>query len=295
MATESFVHAVNQLTNAHCDQDYLNYVVLNDAQIPDRTAYILDHHRASPLPALKSDVRLLNRLAVQFIVMTCNTAHYFVPELTKISRVPILNMPMVAVKAASQQHSDLPLRIGILATTGTIQSHLYQDIIHANGHVSVVPSEAEQVQLMDLIYHDIKQHSFVDQAKFHGLIAQLLNVEHCDAVILGCTELSVAQATNPFMSEKVIDAQQELAKAAVYRAQSVKTTLLWEQRKQSVNRWVGCVRLSNKNKQHTYCVSRSRYAVLRAYLDCVKWSDWFSMLRITIYMWRIVFKTIGVR
>ena len=148
---------------------------------------------------------------------------------------------------------------------------------------------------MDLIYHDIKQHNFVDQAKFHGLIAQLLNVEHCDAVILGCTELSVAQATNPFMSEKVIDTQQELAKAAVYRAQSVKTTLLWEQRTQSVNKWVGCIRLSNKNKQHTYCVSRSRYAVLRAYLDCVKWSDWFSMLRITIYMWRIVFKTIGVR
>nr|WP_260204410.1 aspartate/glutamate racemase family protein [Lactiplantibacillus pentosus] len=130
----------------------------------------------------------------------------------------------------------MPLRIGILATTGTIQSHLYQDIIHANGHVPVVPSEAEQVQLMDLIYHDIKQHNFVDQAKFHGLIAQLLNVEHCDAVILGCTELSVAQATNPFMSEKVIDTQQELAKAAVYRAQSVKTTLLWEQRTQSVNK-----------------------------------------------------------
>jgi hypothetical protein len=38
------------------------------------------------------------------------------------------------------------------------------------------------------------------------------------------------------MSEKVIDAQQELAKTTVYRAQSVKTTLLWEQRTQSVNK-----------------------------------------------------------
>ncbi len=87
MATEDFVHTVNRLTVTHRDQDYLNYVILNDAEIPDRTAYILDHNCANRLPSLEADVQLLNQLGVMFIVMTCNIAHYFIPALTALSNV----------------------------------------------------------------------------------------------------------------------------------------------------------------------------------------------------------------
>ena len=81
---------------------------------------------------------------------------------------------------------------------------------------------------MTLIYDDIKQRDFVDRVKFHGLIDQLLNAADCDAVILGCTEicligcteLSVAQDAAPYDSERIIDAQYELARATVQRAQA---------------------------------------------------------------------------
>jgi len=42
-ATETFVHLIDELTPAKKDQDYLNYVVFNHAEIPDRTAYFLDN------------------------------------------------------------------------------------------------------------------------------------------------------------------------------------------------------------------------------------------------------------
>lgn len=234
MATEDFVHTVNRLTVTHRDQDYLNYVVLNDAQIPDRTAYILDHNCTNPLPSLKADVQLLNRLGAKFIVMTCNTAHYFIPALTAITNVPILNMPALAVEAACQLQQPRPLRIGILATTGTLKSQLYQQLIRANGHMPVVPTEQQQAQVMALIYEDIKQHDYVDRVKFHGLIDQLLNAADCDAVILGCTELSVAQDAAPYGSERVIDAQYELARVTVQCAQAAKPTMILR-RQQSMN------------------------------------------------------------
>lgn len=40
LATESFIHTLNKRTEAHRDQDYLNYIVVNHATIPDRTEYI---------------------------------------------------------------------------------------------------------------------------------------------------------------------------------------------------------------------------------------------------------------
>ena len=52
MATESFVRILNQRTNAHNDQEYLNYVMFNHATVPDRTSYILDHSADNPLPFL---------------------------------------------------------------------------------------------------------------------------------------------------------------------------------------------------------------------------------------------------
>ena len=43
IATESYVRLINSRVKIKCDQDYLNYILVNDAQIPDRTAYIKDH------------------------------------------------------------------------------------------------------------------------------------------------------------------------------------------------------------------------------------------------------------
>ena len=38
LATESYIRLVNAATHAHSDQGYLDYVVFNDASVPDRTA-----------------------------------------------------------------------------------------------------------------------------------------------------------------------------------------------------------------------------------------------------------------
>ena len=40
IATESYVRLINHRVKIAKDQDYLNYILVNDAQIPDRTAYI---------------------------------------------------------------------------------------------------------------------------------------------------------------------------------------------------------------------------------------------------------------
>ena len=48
MATAYLLELIIQMTAAKTDQEHLSAVVLNNPQVPDRTAYILD--RAKPLP-----------------------------------------------------------------------------------------------------------------------------------------------------------------------------------------------------------------------------------------------------
>ena len=53
MATAYLLELIIQMTAAKTDQEHLSAVVLNNPQVPDRTAYILDRERPSPLPVLE--------------------------------------------------------------------------------------------------------------------------------------------------------------------------------------------------------------------------------------------------
>ena len=42
-ATESYIRLLNQRTPSKKDQDFLDYIVVNHATIPDRSTYLMDH------------------------------------------------------------------------------------------------------------------------------------------------------------------------------------------------------------------------------------------------------------
>lgn len=60
MVMEDFVYIVNWLIVIYCDQDYLNYVILNDVEILDCIVYILDYNCVNLLLLLEVDVQLFN-------------------------------------------------------------------------------------------------------------------------------------------------------------------------------------------------------------------------------------------
>ena len=80
LATESFIHTLNKRTEAHRDQDYLNYIVVNHATIPDRTEYIKNPSLENPEEKLIDDIKIHSQLSPKFFVVPCNTAHYYFDE-----------------------------------------------------------------------------------------------------------------------------------------------------------------------------------------------------------------------
>ena len=67
IATESYVRLINHRVKIAKDQDYLNYILVNDAQIPDRTAYIKDHTKPNFFYDLRDDVLGQAKLGPDFM------------------------------------------------------------------------------------------------------------------------------------------------------------------------------------------------------------------------------------
>lgn len=215
MATESFVHLLNERVVTHKDQDYLNYVLFNHATVPDRTAYILDATNDSPLPYLLDDIEKQNLLKPDFIVLTCNTAHHFFDRLQAATPIPILHMPKEAVKEVMKQKEVG--KVAFFGTTGSVKAGIYETQMRQAGLEVYLPTEKLQDKINHLIYHDIKENDFLNQSLYVEILKDAVDAG-CKQIILGCTELSLMEASFGQHDYPVIDAQSVLVDRTIERA-----------------------------------------------------------------------------
>ena len=216
MATESFVRLINHRTKASKDQEYLNYVLFNHATVPDRTAYILDREQESPMPYLLDDVEKQNLLKPNFIVLTCNTAHYFFDELQAATEIPILHMPREAANELVRQNTTG--KVAILGTEGSMKAGIYEKEVRQLGFEAVIPDAQLQAKINHLIYHDIKESDYLNKELYYEILAEAVARFDCEKMILGCTELSLMQEYVGENEYPVIDAQSILADQTIARA-----------------------------------------------------------------------------
>ncbi|EMF0079563.1 amino acid racemase [Enterococcus hirae] len=216
MATESFVRLINHRTKASKDQEYLNYVLFNHATVPDRTAYILDREQESPMPYLLDDVEKQNLLKPNFIVLTCNTAHYFFDELQAATEIPILHMPREAANELVRQNTTG--KVAILGTEGSMKAGIYEKEVRQLGFEAVIPDAQLQAKINHLIYHDIKESDYLNKELYYEILAEAVARFDCEKIILGCTELSLMQEYVGENECPVIDAQSILADQTIARA-----------------------------------------------------------------------------
>ncbi|MFN4218398.1 MAG: aspartate/glutamate racemase family protein [Candidatus Bipolaricaulia bacterium] len=210
-ATVELFRRIVLKTPAHCDQDHIPVVIDSNPRIPDRGPFIL-HGGPDPRPALCRSARKLEKMGASFIVMPCNTAHVFLPYLRSSVRIPFIDM--IAETARVIQEPC----VGLLATETTIRTGLYHDACAPYGIEIVTPSSEDQERIMEIIYA-IKGGS-LDLTVYRDLraLASRLHERGAEALIVGCTELSLVVRD---FDGPVYDALDILAHVAVQRALSL--------------------------------------------------------------------------
>ena len=210
IATSHFMELVIRMTDAQTDQQHLDMIIYNFPSIPDRTGYILDHSKASPMPRMIQIGQALARQGAEYIAIPCVTAHYFFPELEAGIPLPIINGVEETVAHLKENGIE---RAGIMATDGTVSARIFHRALEQAGITPLCPSPARQRDVMSLIYEDIKAGRPADMDRFRQVGSELRDMG-AQAVILGCTELSLIKRDYPIGSG-YLDVMDVLAQRAV--------------------------------------------------------------------------------
>ncbi len=210
MATAYFMELVTDMTDAATDQQHLQMLIYSAPSIPDRTRYILDNTCENPLPEMLRIGNVLAQQGAQRIAIPCVTAHYFFEELESGIPVPVING--VRETALHLKNHGIT-KVGIMATDGTIQSRVFHRELQKQGIEAIVPSAERQADVMRLIFDDIKAGKPADMARFSA-VAQQLKENGAQAIILGCTELSLIKRDHT-IGAGFLDAMEILAQQAI--------------------------------------------------------------------------------
>jgi aspartate racemase len=154
--------------------------------IPDRPP---SRGGPDPLPALVASAKALIRAGADFLTMPCVTAHHFYDGLQAAIDVPLLHLVRETAAAAGVAN---PARrcFGLLATSGTLQSRMFERKFEPHGLTILTCESAVQTScVMEAIY-TVKQGQALDcPRRLIREAAAHLQDRGAEAIIAGCTEI----------------------------------------------------------------------------------------------------------
>lgn len=217
MATAYFLRMIVEMTDAATDQDHIEVLLHSRPQIPDRTKYILGKSTDSPMPHLSEIGKSLVAQGAELIAIPCITAHFFQRELEKEIACPILH---AIEETARYLQSEQVTHVGIMATDGTNESRLFQQVLGQYGIQCTVPEESQQHKVMHIIYDNVKAGTTIDMQAFKEAARSLFD-KGAQVILLGCTELSVVKQDYD-IGKGFLDVMEVLARQAVLNCGSLK-------------------------------------------------------------------------
>lgn len=132
---------------------------------------------------------VLENTSVDFIVIPCNTVHFYYKFLQKNINVPIISIVEATV---AQVKSSRLNKVGLVCSEGTSKTGLYSKAFAAEGITCISPDEVQQKILNSIILNVMSgKQSEQDQEEIYRICDNYL-MQGCQAIVLGCTELPLA-------------------------------------------------------------------------------------------------------
>lgn len=189
LATVDLMTKIIVNTPAARDQDHVPVVAWNVPQVPDRQR-ALAGDGPSPLPAMLEGIAHLNRAGATCIAIACNTAHHWYDALQAQSAAPILHIAQVTLDALrSDMRGNGP--VGLIATQGTLQARLYQDLLEPAGIACITPDQEQMAALFVPGCYAVKRGELDAGGRLLQTMGEALVAAGAARLVLACTEVPV--------------------------------------------------------------------------------------------------------
>ena len=200
-----FCNKLAVLNRGKIDQEYPLFLLYNKSNIPGRPESIgsqtknLSNKSTNKtsrekynkvLKSLLKGCKLLEKNKCKFIVIPCNTAHYWFDDLQNKINIPIINMPKEVFKFTKKKCKKNS-KVGLLATEGTLKTGVYKKFFDKDYQL-IEPSQKIQKLSVNKAIKLVKMGNVKAAAKaIKPAIDSLIKMK-CKKIILGCTELPIA-------------------------------------------------------------------------------------------------------
>jgi aspartate racemase len=200
-----FCNKLAILNRGNIDQEYPLFILYNKSNIPGRPESIgvqtkTLFNKKTNVQSLKKYNKVLKSLLLgcnllqknkcQFIVIPCNTAHYWYNDLRKKIKIPIINMPR-EVFYHTKKNCKKKSTIGLLATEGTLKTGVYNEFF--DKHYELInPNKLLQKNSVNKAIRLVKMGNVKAAGKVILPAINYLIKKKCKKIILGCTELPIA-------------------------------------------------------------------------------------------------------
>ena len=183
-----FCNKLAKLNKGKTDQQYPLFVLYNKSNIPGRPENLHKYNKV--LKSLLAGCKFLEKSKCRFIVIPCNTAHYWFDDLQKKTKIPIISMPK-EVYAHSIKTCKKNSKIGILATEGTLKTGVYNKFFDKKFKL-INPNKFIQKNYVNKAIKFVKMGKIKEAEKAVRPAVNALIKIKCNKIILGCTELPIA-------------------------------------------------------------------------------------------------------
>lgn len=190
MATVDLFKKIIEAVPSKKDQDHLHVIIDSNPKIPDRTENIL-HNGPDPLPLLIDTAINLERAGADFILIPCNTAHYFFDHIKNSIDIDVIHM----VKETGKKIKIMGYKsAGILSTDGTLATGLYSNFLKNENILPIVPRPEFQQKVMKAIYskNGIKAGKLEIANKLLLSATSHLIEKGAECIVAACTEIPLA-------------------------------------------------------------------------------------------------------
>jgi len=165
---------------------------------------------------LAEAARNLERAGAQSIVLCTNTMHKVAPQISAAVAIPLLHI----ADATGRRIQQAGLRkVGLLATRFTMEQDFYRGRLQQQFGLDVItPDKADRERVHEVIYHELCLGQInPDSRRCFGQIMQQLVEQGAEAIILGCTEITLlvdaSDASVPLFDTTFIHAEDAIIQA----------------------------------------------------------------------------------
>ncbi len=188
ISTAEYYRRLNELMQDQIGRVTSARIVLESLNRQNYVDAVIERQdEASACSMILDACRNLEHAGANFIVISCNDVHRFVPHVAPKIQIPFLHIAEVTAQAIVSRGLK---KVGLLGVMKTMESEFYPDILAKHGVEVLIPNLADRDYIHARIYDELVMNILNASTKIGYLdVIERLYEAGAEGVILGCTEI----------------------------------------------------------------------------------------------------------